>query len=156
MSVDEQGNIPPERTELEATPRLDRRGFWRGLLGEMVVAAEEMRGIGHHSLREIACLPDAALAEVVPVWRDGVHLEIRTDGVYRHRRRSATVRVHAFGRWEKMIVDQYACGRNLKTIADQVASVSGVDAEDVFKVTKELFVRLCRCGCCHPAMGHTR
>jgi hypothetical protein len=153
-NVDEHGSVPAKRMEQNATQRPDRRQFWRDLLGEMVVAAEEMCGIGHHSLREIGNLPDSILAEIVPVWREGVSVEIREDGIYRSESEDEAIRIHPFGGYEKMIADQFACGRNLKTIAGHVASASGADIDSVFKMTRDLFVQLCQCGCCHPAASH--
>lgn len=118
----------------------------------MVIAAEEMRGIGHHTLQELRRLPDSVLAEVVPVWREDMNLEIREDGIYRQQSDATAVRVHLFAVYEKMMVDQYACGRNLRTIADQVAAATSVDPDSAFQATKDLFLRLCECQCCHPAV----
>jgi hypothetical protein len=154
-NVNERGNVPADPMEQNATQHPDRRQFWRDLLGEAVVVAEEMCGIGHHSMREIPNLPDSILAEIVPVWREGVNVEIREDGIYRSESKGEAIRIHQFEGYEKMIADQFACGRNLKTIAGHVASASGLDTDSVFKMTKDLFIGLCQCRCCHPAASHT-
>jgi hypothetical protein len=144
----------------ERATDLGRRGFWRSLAGEALSICDEFRGITHQSLREIASVPDAVMAEMVPVWRDGRPPEIHDDGIYVPAGRAANGEspplklFHSFAAFERMMVDQYACGRNLRVIAEHVARASGMDEAAAFAATRLLFAKLCRRGLCHPAAAH--
>lgn len=137
-----------------------RRAFWRNLAGAVVAMRDELHGIAQQSLREIGGVPDSVLAEMVPVWMDGRPVEIRDDGIYLA---GATGRdgvtlpprlVHSFGAWERIMADQYGCGRNLRAIAEHTAQAAAMDTATAFTATRALFVKLCERGLCHPAAAH--
>lgn len=142
-----------ERSEYQGVD-MGRRKLWRNLLGELLVIRDELRGVAHMSMNEIERVPDGVLAEMVPVWREGLAIEVRDDGIYRPSAEESMTRAYAFAPHEKIMADQYACGRNLRRIAEQVASVSGLAPAESFQAVKSLFVRLCRQGWCHPAAAH--
>lgn len=131
-----------------------RRNLWRAVLGGVLVARDELRGIPQLNLSELGAVPDAVLAEMVPVWKADMALEIRDDGVYRAAPGRPAACVHAFAPHEKRMVDQYACGRNIRTIADYAADDAGLDSAAAFQAARALFVRLCQAGVCHPAAAH--
>lgn len=131
-----------------------RREFWRQLAASVLVVWEEMRGIAHQSIGGMADLPDPVLAEMVPVWREGERMEVRPDGLHRIEADGAEACLRPFGGDENLMLDQYACGRNLTTIADHVAARTGAPPDAVFQATKELFLELCKQGHCHPAAAH--
>jgi len=139
---------------------LGRRRFWRNFAGEVLSICEEIGGVAHQSLQEIDKVPDAVLAEMVPVWREGRTPEIGDDGIYVPAGKVADGEtpplelVHPFAAFEKMMADQYACGRNLRAIAQQVGQAAGLDEAAAFAATRALFVKLCRRGLCHPAAAH--
>jgi hypothetical protein len=141
-------------------PAVDRRGFWRSLAGEVMATGDEARGIPQQSLRNIGEVPDDVMVEMVPVWMGGREPEVREDGLYLHTGKarrgipSEMKRVHAFAAYERIMVDQYACGRNLGMIARHVARASGIGMEEAFIATRVLFVRLCEMGLCHPGDAH--
>jgi hypothetical protein len=141
---------------------LGRRGFWRSLAGEMLAIHDELHGIPQQSLRDVGGAPDSVLAEMVPAWMNGRPPVIQDDGVYLESPKARDgaprppKRIHSFKAYEKMMVDQYACGRNLQTIAEHVALASGMDAAEAFAATRALFVELCGHGLCHPAAAHLR
>jgi len=149
---------PPDKI-VRATD-LGRRGFWRSLAGEVLSICEEIGGVAHQSLKEIESVPDAVLAEMVPVWRDGRAPEIGDDGIYVPAAKAAEGEppplklFHPFEAFERMMVDQYGCGRNLRVIAEHVARESGMDEASAFSATRALFAKLCRRGLCHPAAAH--
>ena len=121
---------------------------------EIVFIGEEFRGIGHKSLKEISNLPDSIIAEIVPVWREGVFFEIRKDGLYSSGNNGEQKCKYLFKPYENMIVDQYSCGRNLSTIAYYVAEESDIKVKKAFEITKNLFIRFCQYGWCHPATSN--
>jgi hypothetical protein len=152
--MSEHGDIPVEPTGPSAKRGRSRRRFWGDLLGEIVAIGDEFRGIAQQSLSNIGGLPDSVLEEMVPVWMQGILLDIREDGIYRAGPDDEAICKHLFNPYEKMMVDQYACGRNLKTIADHVSQASGMAQEPAFEATKTLFIQLCQRGWCHPAASH--
>ena len=137
-------------------PPVSRRRFWRQLLGEALSISEEVRGIPQQSLQDLGTLPDGVVGEMVPVWRAGVPPEIREDGLYRRGKDGELVRAHIFAEHEKAMVGQYACGRNLRAIADHVAQDAGLDREAAFAAVKALFVKFSERGWSHPAAAHVQ
>ena len=135
-------------------PDKGRRGFWRQLLGVFVEAGERCRGVEHQSLQDIDTVPDAVVAEMIPVWMEGQNVEVRGDGIYRVDPECEATCLHRLTAREKAMVRQYGCGRNLQVIADRVARERGVDRETAFRATRDLFVRLCQRGICRPAAAH--
>ncbi len=143
-----------------ASLSLPRRQFWRYLLGEVLSMRRELHGTSQHRLGEIDAVPDDVLAEMVPTWIDGHIPEIREDGLYllkdtNHDSPKDVMQCrHSFRGHEKFMVDQFACGRNIKVISESLALASGMDEIMAFTATKTLFVRLCRCGLCRPSAAH--
>jgi hypothetical protein len=131
-----------------------RRNFARNLLGLWGMFQEGLDGAPQLSLSDLGSVPDHVLAEMVPVWRDQPAPEIREDGLYVAAPDGIVTCAHAFAPHERAMVSQYACGRNIQTIADTVAAASGIPAAVAFEVARELFVKLCRQGLCHPAAAH--
>ena len=147
-------NHPAPPADKDETEEKNRRSFWRALAGEMLVIRDEFRGVARQSLQHIDRVPDAVLAEMIPVWMEGTLIEVRADGIYQPAANGEIICRHRFGEHEKIMVDQYACGRNLQVIANQVSLESDRVPDQVFQATKALFVRLCQQGLCHPAAAH--
>jgi hypothetical protein len=152
--MSENEEIPAESIEQSKTIRQGRRRFWADLLGEVWSVSEEIRGIVQQPLSDIGRLADSVLEEMVPVWMEDAPLEIRQDGIYRKGPDEKITCKYSFTPLEKMIVDQYGCGRNLETIADHVAEALYMEKRQAFEATKNLFIQLCRRGWCHPAASH--
>lgn len=131
-----------------------RRDLWRQLLGGVLAMRDELSGVPQMSVDAMGDLPDAVLAEMVPTWREGLSLRVRDDGLYRLTGDDQETCVSPLTAAERLMVDQYAGGRNLRTIARHVAAVTGVPEKDMFEDTRALFVRLCQGGWCHPAAAH--
>jgi len=127
-------------------PIADRRAFFRRLFD-----------FGHQPqllLADIPKLPDSVVAEMIPVWMEGVEFDIRDDGIYCQNPEGEVYCAHAFSGHEIAMLDQYACGRNLRCIADNVAHATGVSCDEAFAAARALFEKLCEYGWCHPAAAH--
>jgi hypothetical protein len=143
------------RTLRDARPDLGRRRFWRDMVGAVMGLGDDVRGIPRQSMRDVGNLPDHILAEMVPAWMEARPVEVRQDGLYRPATRKAPARcVHPFAENDLIMVDQYACGRNLRAIAAHLASVAEITPDQAFAATRDLFIRLCKGGWCHPAAAH--
>jgi len=93
--------------------------------------------------------------EMIPVWREGYKIEVRDDGLYLPGKGSeGPALVHRFRDRERPVVEQFACGRNLRTIAGYVATQTGMPPADAFQMTRRVFVQLSQRGLCHPAACH--
>jgi len=136
------------------SPAVSRRGFWLGLFSEALSLREEIKGIPQCSLDEIGRVPEAVAAEMVPVWMNGHEPDIRPDGIYRSDKDGRSVCVLTLAPREKAMLAQYDCGRNLRVISRYMAGEYGLTSEEAFDETRELFVRLCLVGLCHPAAAH--
>jgi len=134
---------------------LGRKHFWRACLREVLAVRDEMRGVPQESLDNLAALPDSVVKEMVPVWRNPEAVDVREDGLYiTSGRPPVKTRVCPLTDQERLMVDQYGCGRNLQTIAEHLVGYAGLNAAAAFEAAKELFVRLARRGYCHPAASH--
>jgi hypothetical protein len=133
-----------------------RRRFWRDLLGEVLNLQDAAKGVRRQSLRDITGVPDAVLREMVPLWMDGLALDVREDGIYRQSQDGKAVCIHVFAEHDRAIVDQFHCGRNLETIAACLAGSAGLGRATAYNAVKALFIRFCQCGWCHPAASHVR
>jgi hypothetical protein len=149
-----EGDILMSEDPIEPDVDWGRRNFWRQLLGLGGMVAEELRGVPHIRLGDLRELPDSVLAEMIPVWRAGLGPDVCPDGLYCLSAAGESTCEHVFGAHEKLMVDQYAGGRNLQTIAEHVARQSGMTSEAAFQATKALFLDFCRQGLCHPAAAH--
>lgn len=120
-----------------------------------MVAGEELAGVAHMPLRKLDGLPDEAMAEMVPHWREGLEMEVAQGRLWS---RDATgedpTEVCELDERETLMVLEYDGGRNLATIAGQLARAHGLAEGDAFAETRALFVRLCEEGWCHPAASH--
>jgi hypothetical protein len=125
-------------------------------LGLAGAVSQEMSGVQQMRLQDLGELPEGVLAEMVPVWRAGLVVEVREEGLFCPGAEGEVRCVYGFAPYEKLMVDQYAGGRNLQTIAEHVARQSGMTAEEAFAATKALFLKLCRQGYCHPAASHAQ
>jgi len=54
----------------------DRRWFFRRAVGEVAFLVDELAGRPHLRLNDLAGLPDATLAGIVPILMDGVRIEL--------------------------------------------------------------------------------
>lgn len=140
----------------EEQPRVDRgrSQFARGLLGLFGMFQEALQGTPQRSLGDLASGPDHVLGEMVPVFREGQDIFPCQDGLYRLDEQGREIRLYSIAAHEQLMVAQYDCGRNLQTIADTLATQTELTSEQAFAATKDLFLRLCREGWCHPAAAH--
>ena len=132
-----------------------RRAFWRQLAGVVIKNGDRSREGPELLLTDIPKLPDAVVEEMIPVWMEGIALDIRDDGIYCKNPQGEQYLAHVFSGHEKAMIDQYACGRNLYTIAENVAGAAGLPPNEAFAAARALFEELCEHGWCHPAAVHT-
>jgi len=138
----------PERIDL------GRRAFWRQLAGVVIKKGDRSVKGPELLLTDIPKLPDAVVEEMIPVWMEGVALNIRDDGIYCKNPQGEQYLAHVFCGREKAMTDQYDCGRNLSAIAENVAHTAGLPRNEVFAAARALFEKLCEHGWCHPAAAH--
>jgi len=131
-----------------------RRAFWRQLVGGVLAMRDELSGVPQMPVDAMGDLPERVVAEMVPAWRQGLLVVVRQDGLYRVSDDGEETCVCPLTATERLMVDQYAGGRNLKVIACHVAAVTGLSENDVFQDARALFVGLCQDGWCHPAAAH--
>ena len=131
-----------------------RRGFWRSFLGEALSIHEEVKGVTQCFLDDIGNAPDAVAAEMIPVWMNGREPDIRPDGIYRTDKDGTAVCVLALDSREQAMLAQYNGGRNLRGISEYIAREYGTIEDESFVAARDLFVKLCLAGFCHPAAAH--
>lgn len=131
-----------------------RRQFWQYMIGTILNLGDSLKGIHQQSLENIGQVPEAVLCEMIPVWMEGMLMDLREDGLYQQSEKGETVCVYFFAEHEKAIVDQFNCGRNLKVISDHLVKDTNMERSAAFNTTKALFVHFCQRGWCHPAAAH--
>ena len=130
---------------------VNRRHFFRSLLREVGIAADELGGIPQLCLDDLVKYPDHVLADIRPVLAPG--LEFAED--------DTTLRVRWRGRQETLVsfdwdpVTTFVIGRlnGTGTVQDISCAVDEVferGEQASFAQVREVFLNLALCGACRP------
>jgi len=122
---------------------VNRRDFFRLLLGEAVVFFEEILGVQHKRTSEIASLPDALFLRIVPVRVRGCELCTR-DGelLVRHADKTDYVVVAEANRANSMLVNAFDGKISLGEAVVRLAALTGWDQATCVTHTRQLFIAL--------------
>jgi hypothetical protein len=131
---------------------MGRRGLWKQLLGRAVVWQGEVRGHRHLALSELEQMPDAMLAEVVPVFRQdgGFRLEggrLFSDSGDPEKRQC----VCECSDEEIYVLGRFDSGTPLGDIGTEVENLFHLPKGHGFELTRDLFLELAKSVICHPA-----
>jgi hypothetical protein len=144
----------PAASGLTSVANPTRRRFLKDLLRQTFSLVREARGIPQLALEDLPQVPDHTLREMIPVWREEYHPEVRPDGLYESAAGGATVKVYSFTPNEAIVAAQFARGHNLQSIAEALVVRTGGDPVTCFQITRRLFLEFARRGWCHPAADH--
>jgi hypothetical protein len=134
---------------------LQRRRFFRDLLGEVVSTCEAIGGRPQLKAGDLARLPDAVLRQMVPVLKPGRPIKLQGRQLLFYRRE--TNAFEAVGRLrpeQKQFIMAVDGHRTLEQLAHQVAAACGLPPSAAYKVVKPFFFLLARFGVCAPRDAH--
>lgn len=135
-----------------------RRSFVRQLIGraarQVDVLGGELRGRPQLPLGELGTWPDAVLCSICPEWSIDIEPELHgSDLALRDARTGALVQEVRLSNLDCAILARFGRNLTLHEISTEVCLLgqNTVPAGSCFARTRELFVRLARCGMCCPS-----
>jgi hypothetical protein len=130
---------------------VQRRRFFRNLLGEMVSTCQEIGGHPQLKAGDLAQLPDAVLRQMVPVLKPGQSIKVQGGRLLFYRRETDAYEAVSRLRPEQQQFIRAMDGRStLEQLAHQVATACGVPSSAAYRVVKPFFCLLARFGVCTP------
>jgi hypothetical protein len=131
-----------------------RRAFFRLLADEGCATVEELRGRRQLRLSELPRLPDALLAQIVPVILPGVRIEVTGEVVLgKLPGREEAVELFAYELSESVdsfIFNRFNGQKPIGRISQDLAAAKSLGPEESFGRVREFFLRLVRHGVCAP------
>ena len=130
---------------------LPRRRLPSALLTELRVAKAESHGVKGFRLADIATLPDEALLGMVPARGTEVRVFVQEGFVYAGDRSGEMVRLFPAEQASLDVFNMFNGDRDLRTIAELVAGMWGVEFEDALLFVRTMFLSLLKLGVLVPA-----
>jgi len=131
---------------------MERRDFFRSVLGDVAAFADELAGRPQFQISELWSLPDDALAKIIPAVHPQAEILVGADHVAA-RVPQNTEPVFLFGQepTEAFVFNRFNGMTPIAEIADEVVGGFGETPERAFAIVKGLFLRLVRLRVCVPA-----
>jgi hypothetical protein len=129
-----------------------RRNFVSYLMGSILATIDEIRGIPQLKLCDLEKLPDERLAGLIPkIDHAGILLKEKEGEIVRKDAASmAQRRIDKLNAVEQAIFKRFSGTETIAEIAAWAADNHKMSAEEGFRVTRELFLRLSKLRICSP------
>ena len=134
---------------------LSRRRLWAQLIGHLAAFREELAGNRHLSLAHLKDMPEAALMEVIPVFRKNGGFFLQGERLYgRSEDGEEPKGVRDCTTEEAYALSRFDAGTPLGDIGEELEKHFGLAAGSGFELARDLFLELAQQGICRPAAPH--
>jgi hypothetical protein len=131
--------------------RFGRRRIFHALLGELRTAMEELQGIRHFRLEQLADLSDRSLAEVIPTWRRSGRVRVLENRLVNCERDGSVAGILLeLSETQRRLLALFDGSRSLARIADEWAAQSGLSPPDAFVQVKHFWLPFAELGILVP------
>jgi hypothetical protein len=132
--------------------KVNRRKFFRSLVGETLNLVETISGKPHLSLSEISELPDEKILELMPMMGDWVEILVDNNGVKaKHNSSQETLELFQRDSIEADIFNHFNGQHSIEQIAQDLATTRSLDIDKSFQLVRNFFIRLVQMGFCVPS-----
>jgi len=132
--------------------KINRRKFLKDLLPQSILWWKEIHGEMHFNPYMLDELPDETLEPLKPVLALDSQWEINGSRLLKvSEQDGSSTEVYKFNDREIFLIGFFNSGLSLKTIAERFAAHQSMEYEKSFKEIREMFLKFCKIGLCHPA-----